>query len=124
MMLTRRMPTSKEILLHWQERLSRTGKYESSGLEPNQCFACTEVDLPDLERAHILPKCMGGADDVGNLHLLCPTCHFASEPLTGLSYWRWFLTWSLGDKVLIKARIYEAAGYFRSGRDIPPHRMV
>jgi hypothetical protein len=40
--------------------------------------------------------CVGGSDDVSNLHMLCHECHKASEHLTTgrpedlERYWKWF----------------------------------
>lgn len=54
----------------------------------DQCFACGSTHK--LERAHILPICLGGNNDVQNIHLLCAYCHLESETLHGESYWKWY----------------------------------
>lgn len=96
----RKMPSVTAIQEHWAERMVEWGKADSVFEvmeEPGWCFACgsfiqnkdrTEFVKP--ERAHILARIHGGSDDCENLHLLCGTCHKASEYVNGDSYWEWF----------------------------------
>lgn len=44
----------------------------------------------DLERCHIVPKSLGGSDDVSNAFLLCPKCHEESpDTANPSSFIRW-----------------------------------
>lgn len=52
------------------------------------CMACG-YNGPNY-RCHITARVNGGSDAVDNLHMLCKTCHDASEYLQGEAYWRWF----------------------------------
>lgn len=88
----RKMPTHRAIRVHWAERLTQMQRADSleDVLDCDWCFACG-FSLPmKTERAHILAWCDGGSHDLENLHLLCPPCHIASEPLSGADYWTWF----------------------------------
>jgi 5-methylcytosine-specific restriction endonuclease McrA len=53
------------------------------------CFACGAFSVM-AQRSHIVPRWAGGSDEAMNLHVLCPSCHVASEDLMGLGYWHWF----------------------------------
>lgn len=65
------------------------------------CFACgvhaTDPDEPPewpsvwnqarlLERAHLVPRALGGTDDPSNQVLLCPTCHHGAPDVSDPSY--------------------------------------
>jgi hypothetical protein len=54
------------------------------------CFACGIDWGEPAERAHIVPRCEGGSDGPGNLHMLCCLCHKDSEFKSGPVYWQWF----------------------------------
>ena len=54
------------------------------------CFACGYSKTGRLERAHAIPRAIGGSDDAANLALLCPTCHRAAPDTADAAYfWRW-----------------------------------
>lgn len=72
------MPKRAAICEHWEDKIE--------DLDGN-CFACGSSLR--VERAHIVPLCEGGTNDVSNLHLLCATCHIDSEPLPVDLYWAW-----------------------------------
>lgn len=40
-----------------------------------RCFVCEFNFRPLLELHHVVPVSQGGADDMANVVLLCPTCH-------------------------------------------------
>lgn len=97
----RHLPSKEKIIAYWIERLIYDyGKFSFDYFESeyvnqqnvwkscNMCFAC--MSELTLERAHILPKCEGGSDDLDNLHMLCKYCHLDSEILSGQAYWEWF----------------------------------
>jgi len=98
----RTKPREKRIRAFWAARLWKRKGFDSPEefMEEGTCFACgfntgTEEGPANLAgrlyRAHISPRCEGGADAAGNLHLLCYVCHKDSERLSGGKYWRWFL---------------------------------
>ena len=88
------LPLKSQIFEHWKDRLPRLGILIDWG-EPS-CWACRfhygvkyDVKRPDagwseilrgweripLQRCHIVPKSLGGTDDVDNLFLMCRECH-------------------------------------------------
>lgn len=40
-----------------------------------QCERCGNSDLRVLVKHHVLPRFMGGDDDISNLQVLCQNCH-------------------------------------------------
>lgn len=105
----RNMPSRRRIAGYWAERLVELGKFDSveEVLEADYCFACG-FDWP-LERAHITAKCLGGIDEVSNLHNLCVLCHQASEPLSGEGYWQWFVKRNIWERMIHGALFYRLA---------------
>jgi 5-methylcytosine-specific restriction endonuclease McrA len=92
----KRRPFSHDsIRAYW----SKTALGTRREFDASVCFAC-RWPTEDLERAHILPLCEGGSDEVSNLHLLCEACHKDSEFLSGRSYWKWLLSRTLEEAVL------------------------
>lgn len=95
----RKMPTSRDIYRHWGITLVKLNKFDSlfeveDGIadgEDGICWGCGYCGRGSLERAHILPRMLGGSDDVANLHMLCAVCHKISEDLWGKEYWDWFM---------------------------------
>lgn len=84
------LPQKSDIAEHWKSWLDENG---FDWGEPS-CWACkkwwdTKNDLPTLpgksvssgwdkaplQRCHIVPKSLGGADTVDNLFLMCKECH-------------------------------------------------
>lgn len=41
-----------------------------------QCISCGHLNLNILNIHHILPRAAGGNDNLDNLQLLCPNCHY------------------------------------------------
>jgi len=88
------LPRKSQVFDHWKERLGELGFFVDWG-EPG-CWACgfhyddkydiTQSDarwdeilggwdrIP-LQRCHIIPRSLGGTDDVSNLFLMCRECH-------------------------------------------------
>jgi hypothetical protein len=88
------LPSKAEIFDYWKERLPALGFFIDWG-EPS-CFACrfhygTKYDIKrsdagwhkifecwnsiPLQRCHIVPRSLGGTDEVANLFLMCRECH-------------------------------------------------
>lgn len=94
------MPKAREIREFWAPKILALGKIcdtdnildpvEYGKIHKWQCFCCGKPG--DLDRAHIKALSFGGCNDVSNLHMLCRSCHFASELYCGEAYWRWFLS--------------------------------
>ena len=84
----RKMPTHAAVYHFW-----RINGCEFVGDNRRQCFMCG-WEAPkglNLERAHILPRCEGGSDELSNLHLLCHVCHRLTEYLVPRDrYWKFF----------------------------------
>ena len=69
-----------EIAEHRKERIAEQTKI---------CFACG-CDA-GTQRAHIVPVCKGGTNELSNLHLLCIECHAESEFIEVKEvYFEWF----------------------------------
>ena len=75
----RKMPSRNAIAVFWNDKLDY--------INANSCFACHWGGL--LERCHIIARHNGGSDGVENLHVLCNTCHDASEYIEGDQYFNW-----------------------------------
>lgn len=97
-MAHRIMPDKYKILQHWAYVLIENyGKYwldvfyetDSTKAEKTcYCFACGSS--VGTQRCHIIPKTLGGKDDLSNLHLLCNECHIESENIeTNELYFEW-----------------------------------
>ena len=85
---SRNLPSKKKIAEYWSEVFFRHG-WELDQLSGDSCFACCRIPMK-IQRCHIKARCDGGSDQLQNIHLLCPGCHDESEPLSGLTYWRWY----------------------------------
>lgn len=81
------MPNSKEILEFWQNSKEINKPFLINATEKT-CFACGWN--VGTQRCHINPLIMGGNNDLENLHLLCRHCHYESERLNGIYYFKWF----------------------------------
>ena len=89
------------IKQYWEEYLIRVGKFDGikEYWEADYCFACGMKEV--LQRAHIIPMCIGGKNEVGNIHLLCSWCHIDSEHIEKLAdYYGWFLGRSVMDQII------------------------
>ncbi len=82
------VPSKWKIAQHWEKSPRRRDFAPHLFLAEPCCFACGWFserwgrDTPqaswqraNLERAHIVPKSLGGPDGAGNLLLLCRACH-------------------------------------------------
>ena len=114
---TRNLPPRAHIWAAWCWWLAEVGKADSADevIEDfaggdGWCFACGMSDGLVLDRSHIDARCDGGSDDIENLHLLCRTCHKASEHLSGAAYVDWLLRRTFVD------RVYEEAHRLPGGR--------
>lgn len=88
----REMPSHHEIKRDWWEVLVHLNKFDTlTEVLENVCWACGMGTESTLERAHILPRWIGGTDSTKNLHMLCSWCHSVSEDLWGRDYWKWFM---------------------------------
>ena len=90
--LPRKMPAENAIRWYWFDAGLAQRKRHSNQrdfLKKGFCFACF-WELGTV-RAHIVARWNGGSDDASNLHMLCRTCHYASESIEGEDrYWNWF----------------------------------
>lgn len=67
----RKMPTKRQILDWWKDVL-----WDAPD-DVNLCWGCGF--RCGTQRAHIVDRCKGGADEPSNLALLCKDCHDAQE---------------------------------------------
>jgi hypothetical protein len=88
----RKIPSEKTIRMYW----ANTDIWQKKGLGSSErflevgfCFACC-YNWGGTQKAHIYARVYSQDDSVQNLHMLCPECHTASEPLMGEGYWAWF----------------------------------
>ena len=96
-----KLPTAKAIRDHWSDWC---WKRHNDPPDDHYCFACGMTDDRfKLERAHIVARCNGGSDGVENLHLLCHTCHRASEFREGKDYFDWLDEWTMHDRIFLEA---------------------
>lgn len=100
------MQTVLEIATYWAGRKLPGTDYVPciDAGEPN-CFACSAWGRYDaqawgrehtwergvtLERAHVVPRSLGGSDEPENIVLLCYDCHLAAPDTAEAQYmWRW-----------------------------------
>jgi len=82
------VPSKWKIAQYWNESRRRSDFAPHLVLDEPCCFACgwfserwrqatpqASWQRAGLERAHIVPRSLGGPDDVSNLLLLCRPCH-------------------------------------------------
>lgn len=73
----RKMPSATAIATYWAPIIQET--YGKS-IDRDTCFKCGHVENEfNNDRAHIIARCDGGSDEVGNLWMLCKLCHKESE---------------------------------------------
>lgn len=124
------LPSKGQIFEYWKERLVEHGMFIDWG-EPS-CWACgfhyeAKYDIKrsdtsweeilrcwermPLQRCHIVPRSLGGADSVENLFLMCRECHDLA-PNTNIP--EIFLEWARSQHWLKreKAKINEALEAF------------
>jgi len=110
----RTMPTAAQVRSHWAAWFLQThddvddSPQTEGDASVSLCYACGYY-WPDCERAHIVARCNGGSDSVENLHMLCKTCHRASEPYEGDAYWEWITGWTITHAILAR-RFAESPG--------------
>ncbi|MBB6476488.1 HNH endonuclease [Sphaerisporangium rubeum] len=98
------MPTHEEIARYWYCRALPGSDYiPLIDLGEPECFACgwcrqEQVSSKEasakvwkgLERAHVVPRALGGPDSVENIILLCQACHEnAPDTADAARFWRW-----------------------------------
>lgn len=115
------MPKTKAIKEFWAPRLFSLRKIldvdeilepwkSTDGAKIETCFCCGATGK--LERAHIKALALGGDNSVENIHLLCKKCHLDSEPLSGNSYWTWFLSCERKDPLSHEyEHVYKSMGF-------------
>ncbi len=91
------MPSKPPIIREWDDKPEMVRKkkiFKWDTLPANACWRCGNEGY--TERTHIHAHCFNRDDSVSNLHLLCKSCHNASEGLTGWDkghlYYVWFST--------------------------------
>lgn len=99
----RSMPNRAKIAEYWKGKEFPNGRLVITDSYEPSCWACgrwwqneEEKELIKqgnfnaiwnhsaylLERCHIIPKALGGSNDVDNLFLMCPQCHESSPDTT------------------------------------------
>lgn len=99
----RKMPRESVIRRQWADRLWLAKGYDSAAefMECGHCFACGFDG--ELERAHVLARCVGGDDGAENLHMLCKICHKDSEGIDGAQYMDWLIARTIMDRAISSA---------------------
>ncbi|GIH79016.1 hypothetical protein Plo01_54450 [Planobispora longispora] len=98
------VPTHEEIARYWCGRALPGSDYiPFDDLGEPECFACGWCRVEQvrskkalamlwkgLERAHVVPRALGGPDAVENVILLCQRCHRdAPDTADAARFWRW-----------------------------------
>lgn len=104
------LPSKADIFDYWKNKLDLKDIFIDWG-EPS-CWACKwgwdgryDIRHPDeswekilrawekapLQRCHILPRSLGGSDDVSNLFLMCRECHDLAPNTTNMDF---FFFWA------------------------------
>lgn len=88
------LPSVRSINSYWLHRGLPEGVTPVYDAGEPSCFACGWHDDDKLtfglERAHVIPRSVGGGDDPENLALLCSKCHKeAPDTLDADWFWRW-----------------------------------
>jgi hypothetical protein len=71
----------QDILIHWEWpscwacHFHYGTKYQIKRSRPSWSEVLNVWDKIPLQRCHIIPRSLGGLDDVGNLFLMCRECH-------------------------------------------------
>jgi len=65
--------TKQQIVDHWRTRQNEDELSVEWEDALEHCWRCGHES--NLEKCHIVPKSLGGSDDVSNLVLLCNRCH-------------------------------------------------
>lgn len=71
------MPTRAQIAATWAPEVGPWLAAPNWCGAEDECMACGRDDAP-LERAHVVPRMLGGSREPGNVMLLCSGCHAAS----------------------------------------------
>lgn len=67
--------TTDPIAISWQTTRRQVLQRDGSG-----CVSCGEALGPDADIHHLLPRSMGGTDELSNLVALCDGCHASHHP--------------------------------------------
>lgn len=91
------LPSRAAIAAHWSTvPIEWTdGTTHPMEHDVHACWACdlTTEDCGPLERAHLVPRSLGGSDDASNLVLLCRSCHRKAPNTDDAAY---MLEWVYG----------------------------
>jgi hypothetical protein len=80
--------TIAEIVDYWARRQDECGLSVDWAEAHERCWRCGEKSK--LERCHIVPRSLGGADSPENLVLLCFRCHREAPNVDDASFmWQW-----------------------------------
>lgn len=80
--------THREIVEYWAARESDAGLGVNWSEAETRCWRCGYEGR--LERCHIVPSALGGADEPHNLVLLCKRCHREAPNVADPRYmWIW-----------------------------------
>lgn len=99
--MTASMPTVAQILRYWSGRhLPGTDCAPVLDIGEPSCFACSWYSTSEskpmahgLERAHAMPKSIGGSNEPSNLALLCKRCHLDAPDTADVAwFWQWVAT--------------------------------
>lgn len=73
--------TKKQIVAYWADHVSEAGLSIDFSEAQERCWRCG--CQRSLERCHIVPDSLGGADTASNLVLLCKRCHLDNPNTAG-----------------------------------------
>lgn len=78
----------REIVGYWAEHMDECGLSVDWAEAEKLCWRCAQPRL--LQRCHIVPRALGGSDDVSNLILLCGQCHAEAPNVSDPEFmWTW-----------------------------------
>lgn len=80
--------THREIVEYWATRQSEYGLSVDWAEANTLCWRCAQKRL--LQRCHIVPRALGGAETPSNLVLLCAQCHAEAPNVADPEFmWIW-----------------------------------
>jgi hypothetical protein len=82
------MTTHRQIVEHWRSMHEDGGLTVDWGDAQERCWRCG--NKANLQRCHIVPASLGGADEPANLVLLCARCHREAPNVSDQEFmWQW-----------------------------------
>jgi len=85
----RKSVTKAQIVNYWASRVDESDLGVDWCDALDRCWRCA-IETKRLERCHIIPKSLGGADDKSNLILLCKRCHREGPNVKDKNFmWEW-----------------------------------